>query len=179
MSVEAKLFDANNRLVDRQSAPTQCVWTMSPGDVAPFDIQVIPLTAIARYTVSVRAIPYNRAVVTGVAFENLQTRLTLGQRLIVEGFLRNTTNNNYWFPHVCAAAFTTRGRFVMTGDVLSFQLTESFPRRTRKIFGGEFGPYPITGLPKIIGVRVYFAACTDADRKDELCTIDAGRTPGR
>lgn len=179
MIVEVKLFDAQKRLIDTVSAPTQCVWTMAPRDLAPFDVNVIPSPGLTSYSVSVKGILYTRALAGGIRFEDVQTRLSsLGTRLTVEGFIRNTTRNQYWFPKICAAAYTTRGKFVMTGDVLSFLTTESFPAKSRKIFGGEFGPYAITGLPKIIGVRVYVGACTDADRRDEFCTLDAGTSPG-
>jgi len=174
--VEAKVLNARKRVIDTISTPTQCVWTMAPRDVAPFDVQFLAMQGAASVQVSVKAIPYTRALANGIKFEGLQTRLSsLGSRLTVEGFIRNTTKNQYWFPKICAAAYTTRGKFVMTGDVMSFLTTESFPAKSRKIFGGEFGPYPITGLPKIIGVRVYVAACTDADRREGYCTLDAGQ----
>lgn len=166
--VEAKLFDAQGRLIDTQSAPTLCVWKMSPGDLAPFDIQFLLQDDIERYEVSVKAIRYTGAMVTGVTLERLQWRVSpFSGRLTAEGFMRNRSKNTYWSPTACAAVFTTRGRFILAGETLG-QLTEQFGPGTRKAFGGEVGTYAVTGLGPIVGVRVYVAMCTNADRKQQV-----------
>ncbi len=170
--VEAKIYQANGRFLRSIPVPTSCVVHMLPRAVAPFDVMFFETKPIGRVTLHVTGVVTTRKFPIGVSLEDLQYYVhpdawydPMAGFVNVSGTIRNRSRSDYYYPEVCAAAFTSAGKFIVVGQAPT--LTMQLPRGQTNAFSGDIGSYPAPA--KVIGARIYFDACTEDDIVDNLC----------